>query len=103
MTDCDFCDDGGCLLCQMEQPVEAAASSPHGRVVGKHDGNLGHGNSRTSRRGSGVYEQRPADRDPTVARGPEGKLCPICGMRYRDLYHHYAKRHPGAVFKDECG
>lgn len=90
-TKCQFCSDGNCLLCQMAQPVVAGVSSSHGRIVGEPDG-LGPGNRRVPRR----ITKSPASSLPVGgSRGrPEGRMCPICGVTYLDLLHHYNRKHP---------
>ena len=97
MNDCKFCDDGRCLLCQMAAPVECGASSSHGVLVDRNSGTLGNGNHRkgaTPELGRGLtsgFDRRSREPMPR----PAGKLCPICKLTFRDLYHHYNKRHPG--------
>ncbi len=96
---CHFCDDGGCLLCQLRAPVEVGVSSSHGVLVDMSSGNMGDGNSHTTVRGRGAGDSPPPGL-PTTAADDHHFMstqhhCPLCGMDFKDLFHHYSQHHPG--------
>lgn len=89
---CDFCADGECLLCQIRAPREIGASSVQGRGIDIdcEPAASRSGGHRTSERVRGRGVERQA---PILYR--ESPMCPICRERFKDLYHHYSKHHPG--------
>lgn len=97
---CPLCNDGGCLLCQLRAPVEAGVSSSYGVLVDTVGGNMGDGNSRAAKKGTGSgdsgYGGANVNADPDYNPLLSQHYCTLCGLDFKDLFHHYSQHHPGA-------
>lgn len=87
-----FCEGGVCLLCQLREPIVAGASTSlrpppdEGR----------------SRRVPPKVNQDGTRGDtvpsaPTFDAGHGTQFCPLCRQPFKELHHHYRKKHPGKL------